>query len=144
MPETLTAPPPTTTQDTPPVAPISGDSFADFDKTFPDGLDNPDPTPSSPPPKTDDKLVEPSDPKPEPKPKAEPVEKPTPQPATEPDGEFAVPQAAKPSELRGFAFRMANKAKAERAKNAEYEARIKALESAPPKQLEDNSAMAQE
>ena len=39
MPEALTAPAPAAE----PVAPISGDSFADFDKTFPDGLDNPEP-----------------------------------------------------------------------------------------------------
>src|SRR5678815_987889 len=144
MPETLTAPPPPTTQDNPPVAPISGDSFADFDKTFPDGLDNPEPAPSSPPPKTDDKLVEPSDPKPEPKPKTEPTEKPTPQPATEPEDEFTPPQVAKPSELRGWALRMGKQAKAARTEAAALQARIKALESAPPKQLEDNSAMAQE
>ena len=83
------------------------------------------------------------DPKPD-KPKAEPAEKPTAQPATEPEDEYTPPQVAKPSELRGWALRMGKKAKEARTEAAALQSRIKALETAPPKQLEDNSAMAQE
>lgn len=142
MPDTLTAPPAAEA----PVAPISGDSFADFDKTFPDGLDNPEPAPASPPP-ADDKLVEPdkraAEPKPD-KPVKEPAEKPTAPVTAEPEDEFTPPQVAKRSELRGWALRMGKKAEEAQRDLAEAQARIKALESAPPKQLEDNSAMTQE
>ncbi len=142
MPETLTAP---TTQEADPIAPISSESFGnDFDKAFPDGLDNPEPAPSVPKPETkpDDKLVEPTDPKPD-KPEVKPAEKPATQPASEPEDEFTPPQVGKPSEIRGWALRMGKKAKAATAEKVALEARIKALETAPPKQLEDNSLMAQ-
>jgi len=148
MPETLTAPPPPTTQDTPPVAPISGDSFADFDKTFPDGLDNPEPAPPSPPPatevSTDDKQTTTAAEKPTVQKTDKPAEKPSTESANESEDEFTPPQVAKPSELRGWALRMGKKAKEAEREMILARARILELESAPPKQLEDNSAMAQE
>ncbi len=141
--EALAAPIPQ--METAPVAPISGDSFKDFDAAFPDGLDNPEP--ASPPPATepDDKISEPpSKPEPETKPEVKPAEKPTSPATAEGDDEFTPPQVAKPSELRGWALRMGKKAKAARDEMISARARILELEKAPPKQLEDNSAMAQE
>ncbi len=133
---------PETTMPTP-----SAPAFADFDATFPDGLDDPTPAPSSPPAS---EPVLPSGDAPTgagaPTPKTDKApEKPVEQKAPDetPD-EYTPPQVAKPNELRGWALRMGKEKKAAVKELEEVKARLRQLESQPPRQQADNSALAQQ
>ena len=129
-------------------------AFPDFDAAFPDGLDSPPPAPEkkpAPEPATtsgseDRSSTTPQSgagttPKPADKPADKPEEKAPETPAT-PEDEFTPPTVAKNSELRGFAFRMGNKAKEYKSQLTQLQQRITQLEAQPPKQQVDNSAMA--
>lgn len=144
--ETPAAPSPTATMPSP-----SAPAFADFDAAFPDdGVDSPAPSPTpQAPPKTEPAPPAPATaPKPD-APKTEPakVDKPSeppkaPEPQEDLGPEYTPPSVAKPSELRGWALRQAKKAKAAAEEAEGLKQRLRQLEAQPPKQMQDNSAMA--
>src|SRR5512139_3852974 len=138
--------------------------FAAFDAAFPDdGLDSPAPAPSPKPASKPDSASVPTTPQAETDSapttgadagkSAKSSEKSTDaspakpaKPAEEEDlgEEFTPPQVAKPSELRGWALRQAKKAKQATERLTEMEGRLRQLEAQPPRQAQDNSALAAE